>query len=289
MSTSGGKTPGPGHTDSGKKAAAEEEVGGRPSGSAVAQRSAAARQIQRSLKAWRSDESAPDADASAEPAAEESAQQAAGEEDQAKEQEDDTLVHAKVSGAAARKLLRKSAIDDADSKVFRAKAPRDPATPRKDERPVPTAVATQQGAEIEIAPGALDHVLKGHTVENFDPTARLGEVGPGVATSLFPPGFATNAQEIVTVVKQALGNKAAKNFDPTQKRQIEVTLKNLKLQIWVGPVGKSKPGAYMLNSCFPVGGVSLSFAEVKAFADAIKAKTKTLQQVRTELVGRFGK
>jgi hypothetical protein len=177
-------------------------------------------------------------------------------------------------------------LDGAGSKIHLARPARDPATPRPDERAIAGNVTTQEGVDIQIRPGALDHILKGHTVENFDPVARLAEIGPGTTTSLFPPGFATNAQEIVTVVKQALGNKAARNFDPAA-RQLEVTLKKVKLQVWVGPAGKNAPGVYMLNSAFPTSGVSLNYADVQKYANDMKTKKKTLQQVRTELLGRF--
>ena len=171
-------------------------------------------------------------------------------------------------------------------KIHLARPARDPATPRPDQRAVPGSVSTQQGVEIQVKPGALDHILKGHTVENFDPVARLAELRPDGETSLFPPGFATNAQEIVTVVKQALGNKAARDFEPAE-RQLAVTLKNVKIQVWVGPVGKDSPGLYMLNSAFPTGGVSLKYTDVQKYAADMRSKKKTLQQIRTELLGRF--
>lgn len=177
-------------------------------------------------------------------------------------------------------------LDGGGPKVHLARPARDPATPRPDQRAIPGSVATQQGVEIQVKPGALDHILKGHTVENFDPVARLGEIDPTTETSLFPPGFATNAQEIVTVVKQALGNKGARDFDP-KARQLEVTLKNVNIEVWVGPVGKSAPGVFMLNSAFPSKGVALKYAEIKKYAADIQSRKKTLQQVRTELLGRF--
>lgn len=172
-------------------------------------------------------------------------------------------------------------------KIHLARPPRDPATPRDDKRPVPGSVQTQGDVEILVGPGALDHILKGHTVENFDPVARLTEIGAGNQTSLFPPGFATNPQELVTVIKQVLAGKGGRNFDPAAQRSIEVVLRGVKLQVWIGPAGKAHPGAFMVNSVFPVKGVSLTPAEVQKYAADIKSKKKTLQQVRTELLSRF--
>jgi hypothetical protein len=189
-----------------------------------------------------------------------------------------------VAEKAAPKIAAK--LESVGRKIHLARPPRDPTTPRDDKRATAGAVETQEGVEIQIRSGALDHILKGHTVENFDPVARLADIKPGQDTSLFPTGFTTNGPELVTLVKQALGNKASRKFDPAD-RKIELTLRKVKLQVWVGPVGPTKPGSYMLNSVFPVGGVQLTYAEVQKYAADVKSKKKTLQQVRQELLGRF--
>ena len=193
-----------------------------------------------------------------------------------------------VGGEKAPKIGAK--LEGVGRKIFLRRPDRDPATPRQDVRQVPGSVSTQQGVEILVTGNALQHVLGGHTVENFDPVRRLGELPPGQMTTLFPPGFATNAQEIVTVVKQALGNKGARKFDPgaagNAGRRIEVTLRKVTLQVWVGGVA-GQPGVYQLNSCYPTGGVSLTYADVQRYANEVNNRTRTLQQIRTELVGRF--
>lgn len=255
------------------------------------ERADASAQIGRSLKAWRA--AAPGA---AEPAGMDVSQPhepAEQEADAVADHVADELHGGKTStgavgGERAPKIAAK--LEGVGRKIFLRRPDRDPATPRQDVRQVPGSVNTQQGVEILVTGNALQHVLGAHTVENFDPVRRLGELAPGQMTTLFPPGFATNAQEIVTVVKQALGNKAARNFDPAVAgntgRRIEVTLRKVNLQVWVGGVA-GQPGVYQLNSCYPTGGVSLTYADVQRYANEVNNRTRTLQQIRTELVGRF--
>ncbi len=158
--------------------------------------------------------------------------------------------------------------------------------PRADNRALTPRITTPNGIVVELPLPRLQHILDGHTIENFDPVARLanldaqGILDPDHVTHFFKPGSITNPQETATLIRQALEGRGGAKLMPPGKRVVEIDIRGTTVQFVVG----SLPGnaGYQIVSAFPVSGRGFTRAQIKAFADEIQAGTKTLQQIRRE-------
>ncbi|NTX06637.1 hypothetical protein [Myxococcus sp. CA040A] len=162
--------------------------------------------------------------------------------------------------------------------------------PRADSRDVPTHVTTANKITVEVPPEQLDHILNAHTVENFDPVRRIGELQKKLnthVTSFFPERTITNRRELYTLIEQALSGKGGRNITEAEKNGLNISLRNNRLECWVGP---KSGGGLKVNSIYVQGGqLTLTKAQIQAYANAIQAGTRTVDDIRREIAVRFAR
>ncbi|NTX67272.1 hypothetical protein HUA74_42145 [Myxococcus sp. CA051A] len=162
--------------------------------------------------------------------------------------------------------------------------------PRVDARDVPTHVTTANKLTVEVPQQQLDHILDAHTVENFDPVRRVGELGKEPlthVTSFFPERTLTNRRELYTLIEQALSGKGGRNIVEAKKQGLNISLRNNRLQCWVGP---KSGGGLKVNSIYVQGGqLTLTKAQIQAYANAIQTGTRTVDDIRREIAVRFAR
>ena len=157
--------------------------------------------------------------------------------------------------------------------------------PRADARSVPLVVRARSGVDVTIDADQLEHVLRAHTIENFDPVARSVEIAAkneAQLTTFFRRGTVTNYRELYTLIGQALKGSAGRLVKKGKNNEIMLTLRGDKMVAWVG----SAPGGGMrLNSIYPLAmtGRNLTAAQIHAYAAEINAGTRTLDQIRAEI------
>ncbi|MCP3100738.1 hypothetical protein LZ198_17860 [Myxococcus sp. K15C18031901] len=161
--------------------------------------------------------------------------------------------------------------------------------PRPDARDIPTHVTTANKLSVEVPRQQLDHILFAHTVENFDPVRRIGELAheaPTHITSFFPERTLTNHRELFTLIEQALAGKGGRNIIPTGNNHLRITsLRNYRLEGWVG---LKSGGGLKVNSLYVQGGqLTLTKAQIQAYATAIQNGSRTVADIRQEISVRF--
>ncbi|MCB0065196.1 MAG: hypothetical protein KDE19_23895 [Caldilineaceae bacterium] len=160
-----------------------------------------------------------------------------------------------------------------------------PPRARTDIRSIPQTVQTSGGVDVAIESGRLEHVLRAHTVENFDPVTRAAEIAGQPATHLttfFRPGTVTNQRELFTLIRQALQGRAGRNLVSGTNNQIRLTLRNHQVETWIGP---ASGGGMRMNSIYPLAstGRNLTAAQIRAYAAELTAGSKTIDQIRAEV------
>jgi len=160
---------------------------------------------------------------------------------------------------------------------------------REDVRTIPTVVRTTSGVDVAIEADRLEHVLRGHTIENFDPVARAAEIVAEDAahrTTFFRRGTVTNPRELYTFIKQALQGSAGRKIVAGANNHIKLTIRNHRCRVWVGP---ASGGGMRLNSIYPLAstGRNLTADQIRAYAAEINASTQTLDKIRVEIARLF--
>jgi hypothetical protein len=164
----------------------------------------------------------------------------------------------------------------------------DDVSPRPDQRALPSSVRASSGVEVHLPAETLEHVLQAHTIANFDPIRRLPELSDfpdSHKTTLFPPGSITNAQELATLIRQALSGREGRSVRASGQSAITLTLRNMKVSAYMG----SLPGGagIKLNTIFPSSGPSITKAQIRSMKEEIEAGTSTLKEIR-ERIARGG-
>jgi hypothetical protein len=158
-----------------------------------------------------------------------------------------------------------------------------PAGPRPSALPRPETVFTSSGVAVHLPPaGGLQHVLQSHTVEGFDPVARLRD-SPHDAT-LFRPGSVTNPQELHTLLRQALEGRHGRTIVDGAQTVLNLTLRNQPVRVALGP---QSGGGTKLLSIFPTRGVTVRRAEIQTMADDVTTGRRSLEEIRDDVRGRF--
>ena len=162
--------------------------------------------------------------------------------------------------------------------------------PSADARDGPNTVKASSGADVEIPSSQLDHVLKAHTIENFEPGRRLAEIASQPSThitSFFPARTMTNQRELFTLIKHTLRGKAGREIKPGLNNRLNLKLRGLKLEGWVGPMAG---GGLKVNSLYVAGGkYTLAKAQIQMYASAIMTGTRIIDDVRREIAARFAR
>lgn len=175
-------------------------------------------------------------------------------------------------------------VTGADSRILPMSGGPRHAVPRQDVRPTPQTVFTASGVPVQIPPaGGMKHALESHTVEGFDPVARLAD-SPHDAT-LFKPGTVTNPQELHTLLRQALEGRAGREVVEGGQHVIDVTLRGQPVRVVLG--AQSGGAGTKLVTVFPTRGVTVRLDEIRTMAADVQAGTRTLQEIRDELRSRF--
>ncbi len=163
--------------------------------------------------------------------------------------------------------------------------------PRRDVRTRPERIRARSGVEVAIPRRSLQHVLESHTVENFDPLARLNSLNkskitdPAAVTTFFKPRSITNQIELFTYVRQILQSRAARNIESGRRNQLIVTIRGETVQLHTGALSG---GGSKFNTVYPLTQRRiLTRAQIEAMAAALKNGSTTLRRIRIELASKF--
>lgn len=159
---------------------------------------------------------------------------------------------------------------------------------RPDIRPVPSTIKASSGVEVKILPEKIDHILKAHTAENFDPRVRLKEIAnedPPLPTDIMKPGTATNPRELYTLLRQVLQGKDGRQVTATGKSRVDRKLRNQTVRVHVAPESvKNGGGVKVLTLFTPESKVRLTKAQIQAYVDKMARNEMSLADVQAELI-----
>lgn len=163
--------------------------------------------------------------------------------------------------------------------------------PRQDVRTRPERIRARSGVEVEIPRSSLQHVLESHTIENFDPIARLRSLDknnvtdPAAVTSLFKPRSITNQSELFTLVRQILQSPSASEIQSGKLFQVTLRIRGETVILHTGAVSG---GGSKFNTVYPLTQKRfLTRAEIEAMAVALKSGSTTLRRIRIALATKF--